>query len=379
MRLAATLAMAIGCVGGINKSLIAQSELLTIGSAAPSLNVEHWVQNGQGKFKPVTKFEPNKVYVVEFWATWCGPCIASMPHLAELQKAYADKGVQIVSISDEDLETVESFLEREVREVGEPDNGAVGKKTYRDVTSAYCLTTDPDQSSYRDYMEAAAQNGIPTAFIVGKDAKIEWLGHPMEMDGPLEAVVADSWDRKAYAEEVRARQEAEKAMQDIFALLQKEDYDGAVNLIDELSVDNNSMQMKMLKLQVLVAAKKSEQATAHIQSLYKELEKEPAAINMIAWNIYESAAQGRIEDPAIINASIAAAEAAVGTEGEEKASLFDTLAHLYYVQGNLDKAIELETQASKLTGDRDREFIENFLKELREEKAGGKSDKEEPK
>ena len=43
---------------------------LTIGSKAPALDVEHWVQNGEGKFKPVTKFENGKVYIVEFWATW---------------------------------------------------------------------------------------------------------------------------------------------------------------------------------------------------------------------------------------------------------------------------------------------------------------------
>ena len=60
-------------------------ELLTIGSDAPAIDVEHWVQDGKGKFKPVTEFAKGKVYVVEFWATWCGPCIMSMPHLVELQ------------------------------------------------------------------------------------------------------------------------------------------------------------------------------------------------------------------------------------------------------------------------------------------------------
>jgi thiol-disulfide isomerase/thioredoxin len=43
------------------------------------------------KGQPVTRFEPGHVYVVEFWATWCGPCAAAMPHLSELQKKYAGR------------------------------------------------------------------------------------------------------------------------------------------------------------------------------------------------------------------------------------------------------------------------------------------------
>jgi thiol-disulfide isomerase/thioredoxin len=137
---------------------------LTIGSPAPAIDIEHWVQDGEGKYKPVTEFKKDKVYVVEFWATWCGPCIMSMPHIAQLQADYADKDVQVISISDEDLDTVKEFLER--------DNGE--GETFADVTKGYCLTTDPDKSVYADYMEAAGQNGIPTAFIVGKTSAIRW-------------------------------------------------------------------------------------------------------------------------------------------------------------------------------------------------------------
>jgi len=348
------------------------SDVLSIGSDAPALNIEHWVQDGSGKFKPVTKFEKGKVYVVEFWATWCGPCIASMPHLAKLQAEYADKGVQLISISDEDLETVESFLERPVR----GEEGANEKKTYRELTSTYCLTTDPDQSSSEDYMRAAGQNGIPTSFVVGKDSKIEWIGHPMELDAILKAVVEDSWDREAFAAEFKQKQEMELAMQSLGGLVQAQKFDEALEVIDGLAKNNDSFQVKMMKLQVLLMAKKTLASVEHVKAMYKAIEDDPATVNMLAWNLYEMTSQMKIENDGLVAASIAASEAAVAkAEKEVKASLLDTLAHYVFQKGDIDKAIALEMQALELSGPRDREFIENFLEELK----AAKAEKEEPK
>lgn len=345
------------------------ADLLTIGSDAPALNVEHWVQDGKGKFKPVTKFEKGKVYVVEFWATWCGPCIQSMPHLAELQTKYADKGVQLISISDEDLETVDKFLDREVRgskaEEGKED---AKPKTYRELTSVYCLTTDPDQSTNKDYMEAAAQNGIPTAFIVGKDSKIEWIGHPMEMDDPLAAVVGDKWDRAAYLKIMKERQEAEQAMQEIGQLVQGKKFPEAVAAIDKLlAKGGDNLQMKMVKLQILLMGDMTDEATKHTASLFKEISGNPEMVNMVAWSLVEMTEQGRLKSDAMLDDALVATEKAVAaTPQETKASIMDTLAHLYALKGNKAKAIEIEEEAVKLATGQDLEFMKQFLAELKE-------------
>ena len=54
-------------------------------------------------------------------------------------------------------------------------------------------------------MTAAGQGGIPTAFIVNGEGKIAWIGHPMEMEKPLEKVIAGTLDLKTAAEETTAR------------------------------------------------------------------------------------------------------------------------------------------------------------------------------
>jgi thiol-disulfide isomerase/thioredoxin len=339
---------------------------LTIGSKAPALAVEHWVQDGEGKFKPVTDFEKGKVYVVEFWATWCGPCLASMPHLSELQQKHADRGVRIVSISDEDLETVKTFLEREVK--GETD------KTYNDITKHYSLTTDPDGSSQKDYMLAAKQNGIPTAFIVGKDGHIDWIGHPMQMDEPLEKVVDGTWDRLAFQNEFKAQQRIATIIQKVVSRLRAGETDDALKLIDDelakMSDGPAKSQFKQLKLRLLLQLEKP--AAELFRELVKENKDKANTLNDLAWLVFQLAEADQAGGKELVPDAIKAAEMAVRqSEGELKGMLLDTLARLHDHQGNLDKALELQRQAAELAPQAD---IKEFLEKLEAKKSGQDKD-----
>lgn len=340
---------------------------LTIGSKAPKLDVEHWVSNNNGKLPKVQSFQANKVYVVEFWATWCGPCVASMPHIAKLQKDYLEKGVQIISISDEDLETVEKFLDRPVPN---GEKGADGKKqTFRELTAGYCLTTDPDQTVYKDYMEAAGEGGIPTAFIVGKDGVIEWIGHPMEMDGPLEQIVDGKWDRAKYIKQRKERQAIEEALPEVFAFMESKKYDKAFKKLDELIAMASDPELATglggLKIQMMIDAKPEEAA-----KMLKELvakSNEVQALNALAWQVVESSAEKEKELPKeLINAAVEAAEKAVKLAPKDGAVL-DTLTHLVHLQGDLDKAIDLQKKAIALAPEMNE--LKSFLKQLQDEKA----------
>lgn len=383
------LASAAASLGCLQMAVVAQElklgerELLTIGSPAPALDIEHWIFDGEGKYKPVKKFEAGKTYVIEFWATWCGPCVASMPHIAALQQQYADQGVQIISVSDEDVETIQEFLKKKVPNRGRQADGNAEKEsedkkaqpaqTFGELTKVYCLTTDPDGSTNKDYMEAARQGGIPTAFIVGKDSKIEWIGHPMELDEPLKAVVEDKWDREKFHAEMKARQEAELAMERISTALAEKDFDKALDgidsQIDTLKGPEQKLQFQQLKFQVLVLKGDVEQARTHLFAVLKSLEGNGQLVNMLTWSIYEMSEQGQLDDKAALEVAISGSQkAAKGADGALKGSLLDTVAHLLYKTGALDKAIEAETEAAKLAGPQDKDFIQQFLEQLKKEK-----------
>jgi thiol-disulfide isomerase/thioredoxin len=365
----AVLAAIIGGFVSFSPASVLADDLLTIGSDAPALDIEHWVQNGEGKYGKVTKFEKDKVYVVEFWATWCGPCIASMPHIVETQKKYAEKGVQIISISDEPKETVDKFLDREVPQ-------SEKEMTFRELTKSYCLTTDPDGSSNESYMQAAGQGGIPCAFIVGKDGKIEWIGHPMTMDEPLASVVEGKWDRKAFAEQFKEQQEIEalqmKVQREVGKHLKDRDYKTAMAKFDELTAGVKNpefkLQFAMMKLRLhQIANSDQAEISKTLTSALELASKDPMMSNQVAWTIWEMTEDGQIKkDKQLFEAALKVAQAAAAKqEGATKAATLDTVAHLHYGLGNLAEAIKVQEEAIKLGANNPE--ITNFLEELKEE------------
>jgi thiol-disulfide isomerase/thioredoxin len=157
-------AVALALTAGMTFTLAAQPTL-KVGDPAPKLQTGKWVQG-----EPVKSFEKGKAYIVEFWATWCGPCRASIPHLNEIHKKFKDKG--LVVIGQDCSERDESRVAPFIKTMGD-------KMTYRVALDD--KTSNKTGQMSKTWMEAAGQDGIPTAFLVDTKGKIAWIGHPMEL------------------------------------------------------------------------------------------------------------------------------------------------------------------------------------------------------
>jgi len=152
---------------------------LKVGDPAPKLVPGKWVQG-----EPVKEFEKGKAYIVEFWATWCPPCRASIPHLNETYNKFKDKG--LVVIGQDCWERDDALVEPFIKKMGE-------KMTYRVALDD--KTDDKKGRMAKTWMEAAGRDGIPSAFLVDTKGIVAWIGHPMSLkEEVIEAVLAGTYD-----------------------------------------------------------------------------------------------------------------------------------------------------------------------------------------
>jgi len=300
--------------------------------------VSKWVKGGE-----VAKIEDGKFYVVEFWATWCGPCIATIPHLTELQKKHPEVSFVGVSVWEQDQDKVKPFVEK----MGD-------KMVYSVAMDLVPEKADgSDGAMAQNWMKAAGQNGIPTAFIVNKEQKIAWIGHPSSMDEPLEKIASGSWDLQAAATEHKKSMEERLKFMKIQAKLgqaiQGDDPEKAIAVIDEVIAEIPRMKMSLgiPKFAALVKLGKTEKALELGKELKQSFDKNAQAFNALAWAIADPDAKFKA-DPKILEFAVELAEEGDKLAESKEPAIADTLAAAYFKAGHKEKAVKAQERAVEL-------------------------------
>jgi thiol-disulfide isomerase/thioredoxin len=303
---------------------------LHIGDPAPKLVMGGWLQG-----EPVKEFSRDKVYLVEFWATWCGPCRTTIPHLDAMHRKYASKGLVVIG---------QDCLERDKTKI-EPFIKSMGDKM------SYALASDTDDGAMMNtWMRAAGQTGIPSAFLVDKTGTIAWIGHPMRLkDEHVEKALAGTFDI------AKAKQEAaaDKAMKDavsaqmpqISRALQNKQWDAAeaalTKLEEVLPADRKSYVLPY-RLQAALGARNTAGAIKVADQIAADPDTDAMALTRVAWTF--SNAEG-LEG---FDWSYAEKLSRKGLEGlapTTRPLALNTLARILFLQGKKDEAIKIQEEA----------------------------------
>ena len=322
---------------------------LKVGDPAPATRPETMLQG-----EAVKDFQKGEVYVFECWASWCGPCIAAIPHLNELHKQMGKKGVVITGVN-----------------VWESERDAASAQRAKDF-----LKSQGDKMSYRvalggkafikDWLEAAEVNGIPHAFVVA-DGKIAWTGHPAQLTAemlgdiltgtPLAAAppVADKIPQRRLSKpavpagtapndpEMAAAQAKLDALSEA---MRARDWDAAEKALPAaagvLPKQEGQELRDSIEAQIGLARGKPAKFYAQLQKVADEEFDDPESLNEIAWRLLTMKAFA--QKPNLVLAEKCAVQSVKLTR-EEHPDKLDTLARLRWLQGKKEEAIRLQIKS----------------------------------
>src|SRR5215813_4342402 len=108
-----------------------------------------------------------KVALLDFWASWCGPCVAELPHIEKLHRDLKDQGLVVLGVNNEDAEVARAFVKRK----------------------GYTFTTLVDEG--REVSMKYGVSGIPHVFIIDREGKVKWheLGYGPGKESGLRSAV----------------------------------------------------------------------------------------------------------------------------------------------------------------------------------------------
>jgi thiol-disulfide isomerase/thioredoxin len=312
---------------------------LKAGDPAPKLQTGKWVQGDA-----VKGFDKGTAYIVEFWATWCGPCRQSIPHLNDKYVKYKDKG--LVVIGQDCWEDNDELVAPFVKKMGD-------KMTYRVALDDKDGSTKGKMAD--TWMAAAGQDGIPTAFLIDTNGIIAWIGHPMELqEEVIDEVLAGKFDIKKAADAAAALKKNEAQVETLGMQLDKavqaKDWDTASAKLDEIGKllpPDQQDNLATARFGIMLGKKDYPGAYKLAQQI-SDTHKDNAVIqNAMAWEI---AADPAVEQRDLTLAQTFATRAVTATDGKQ-GEFLDTLARVQFMQGKKDEAIATETKAVSLADD----------------------------
>src|SRR3990172_7226006 len=314
---------------------------LKVGDPAPTLKIKEWVR---GDAVNLAKDAAKKIHMVEFWATWCPPCKASVPLLTQFQKKHA-KDLVIIGVTDPDpYRNSPTEIKEFVKEQGK--------------NMMYTVALDDNGATSKAYLPSEMV-GIPYASLVGRDGRVVWEGSPLDpsWEKVIPEVIAGSDDGAAAKAAANVEQEVGKRFQSLEMAYQMGQMDIVWSgVIDILKIDPaNETAMQLLTGLYVSEPKKADEFKTWAKGHIAKHKGDAKAMHRLAVTLCSN------DDFASRTPDLALEAAKAAYEVSKQSWAIEIYAKALYQVGNLDRAISLQQEAVSAAPDGDRAAVQGVL------------------
>ena len=313
---------------------------LKTGDPAPPLQVSDWVK---GEAVKLADGKGKKVYLLEFWAVWCTPCIISIPHMTELQHQYKNDLV-VVGVTSMDPRNTLSQVRNFVDQQG--------------VKMDYAVGFEREPATARAYLEAVGAMGIPHAFVIDREGRIAWQGNPLDtptLDQVVSEVIAGTFDLA----KSQKRQEAGKLIQQAMMQLQMRRFEEMVKLLKEALKIDPASEMALGMMHAVSREQLNDRAglrawcATHLREHADDVE--------VQYQLGRVLAESNDLTTRFPDLALQAARRAYELGGKQRFETTALYARVLYLIGYLDEAIELQKEALPLASEAEQDGARKAL------------------
>jgi tetratricopeptide (TPR) repeat protein len=192
------------------------------------------------------------------------------------------------------------------------------------------------------WLKAAGRNGIPCSFLVDRQGKIAWIGHPMSMERPLSMLADNKFDP---AEHAKFEEKVTALSQEFSAAQRAKDYDKALTTVDQLLTLEPGMSVFYgpAKVSLLLQKGDYDAANAQAATLAEQNERDggaASALASLAFTLMNAPDPTKVDNALVLKLATRVYEA--NKDGWQYQTL---LAKAYAANKQYDKAIEMQAQA----------------------------------
>jgi len=285
-------------------------------------------------------WEKGQVYIIECWATWCGPCIAAIPHVDALYDKYHGKGLNVIGMNvwEDGLDKVGKFVE--------------GKGEGMSYPVAYVGKGGAFETSW---LKAAGVTGIPHAFVV-KNGRLLFGIHPRKLsEETVEAILAGGDRERAAVDAIRGENAGKaamsKAIRDFIKAEAAGDSEGmaaAIRVVEQL--DPQSRDLATMSTNLIVMRKDWDAAIERIET------RSTTPLKQITAGEFVTRTDSMVNEPSDELLEVCAKHiAALGTR-----SYRAMLARVHWKLGNKDEALAIVRPLPDKAPEAEREAFKAF-------------------